>query len=148
MYIYEWNKVGHRYFQRPLSCQGSSVFRQVRRGDAVQTTFTSGRAGWHRRGGRHPPASQWAAFATGTVPARGSGHGVALCVRRSHCSAGCWCVSVRHTAPCQPRGWVCASKCALQPGGWLGKGLSRGNLGMESEFWSTWIHTRFCTVYV
>ena len=60
MYIYERNKVGHRYFQRPLSSQGGSVFRQVRRGDAVQTAFTSGRAGRRRRGGRHPSPCRWA----------------------------------------------------------------------------------------
>lgn len=76
MYIYERNKVGHRYFQRPLSSQSGSVFRQVRRGDAVQTAFTSGRAGRRRQ-----------ALPPGSAPACRSGDSVALWVRRSRRSA-------------------------------------------------------------
>lgn len=95
----------------------------------------------------HPPAGGLPLALRGCLPV-GQDSGVALWVMRSRCSAGCWHVSVRHTAPCQPRGWVRTATRALQPGNRLGKGLSRGNLGMESEFWGTWICTTFCTVYV
>ena len=150
MYIYERNKVGHRYFQRPLSSQGGSVFRQVRRGDAVQTAFTSGRAGWRRRGGRHPsPASRWAAPA--------AGQSACLRVRRWCCSAGqeiaslCWvpaCLSETHSpVPATrlgPYRHACPAAQHLPGEG----SFQRGKLGIESEFWSRWICTRFCAVYI
>lgn len=177
MYIYEQNKVGHRYFQRLPSSQGGSVFGQVRRGDAVQTAFTSGRAGWHGRGdsilrspagglplppGRVPAAGRemvllhvlrngvalrvrrWSCSVgqemellcgREMVLLCGLGDGVALQIGRLHRSAGCRCVSARRTAPFQPRGWVRTATCALQPGTWLGKGLSReGSGGWKVSF--------------
>lgn len=123
MYIHEWNKVGHRSFQRLLSSQGGSVLRRVRREDAAQTAFT---------GGLNASRQPGAASATGEGPTCCPGDRVAPWAGRLRCSAGCQHVS-RRTAPFQP--WACSltAMSAQQPGARLGKGLSRGGAGIWGQ---------------
>jgi len=152
--------VGHRCFQRPLSSQGGRVFRQLRRGDAVQTAVVVAEqaSAGEVAGILHLPAGGLPLPAAQEMlsPHR-SGGGLALWFRRCCHPAGqeiawlCWVpvrLSKTHSPiPAARLGPYChtcpAARCLAGEGS-----FQRGKLRMESEFQSTWICTRFCTVYV
>lgn len=118
MYIYERNKVGHRYFQRLLSSQGGSVFRHVRRGrcsprprsPAAERAGTGEVAGILRppAGGLPLPPGRCLPAGQETVSLSGSGDGVAL-PGAGASSARCTALfrrSVPPRVPCSPAlGW-------------------------------------------